>query len=241
MRLFRLDQGKDILLLLGQFEMNYEFEMIEDLRKSYSTDNFLREFKNNLSPKVCKKIISLFEKQTDLSQPGSTGSGLNTKIKDSLDLGIGIAISECKSEKRRKKWEKLDSILCSSLDGAVNEYYKEFSVFESKYDVQGTAFHRHLLTDTGYQIQKTTPESGGYIPHNDSSTESIDGHARTRQLTFIWYLNTTDGGPTGFITGEDIQPEEGKLVLFPATWPMIHWGVPPKSGSKYIVTGWLYG
>ena len=54
------------------------------------------------------------------------------------------------------------------------------------------------------------------------------------------YLNDVDGGPTGFITGRDIQPEEGKLVLFPTTWNMVHWGVPPNTGNKYIVTGWLY-
>ena len=42
------------------------------------------------------------------------------------------------------------------------------------------------------------------------------------------------------ITGRDIQPEEGKLVLFPATWNMVHWGVPPNTGNKYIVTGWLW-
>ena len=220
--------------------MNYEFELIEEIRKAHSNDDFVREFKGNLSPKVCKKLIDLFEKETYLVAPGRTGGGLDTSIKDSLDLGIGHAINESKKAKRREKWKKLDGILCDALGKGVKEYYKEFDDFDEKYPHDWRAFYRPKLTDTGYQIQKTTPESGGYIPHHDSRSEYMDNLPQTRILTFIWYLNTTDGGPTGMITGRDIQPEEGKLVLFPATWNMVHWGVPPNTGNKYIVTGWLY-
>lgn len=220
--------------------MNYEFELTENLRKAHSNDDFVREYKGNLSPKVCKKIIDLFEKDIDLTTPGQTGSGLDTSIKDSLDLMVSTAMDESKTEKRRKKWKKLDGILFDALGKGVEEFYKQFDVFDENHKHKWKAVYRHNLTDTGYQIQKTTPESGGYVPHNDSSTIILNGEPQTRILTFIWYLNDVDGGPTGFITGRDIQPEEGKLVLFPATWNMIHWGVPPNTGNKYIVTGWLY-
>lgn len=220
--------------------MNYELELIEEMRKAHSNDDFVREFKGNLSPKVCKQIINLFEKETYLTSPGETGAGLDTTIKDSLDLMIGYAALESKKEKRRKKWAKLDSILCDALSKGVREYYNEFKVFDEKYPHEWSSFHHPELRDTGYQIQKTTPKSGGYVPHHDSRSEFIGDRAQTRHLTFIWYLNDVDGGPTGFITGRDVQPEEGKLVLFPATWNMIHWGVPPNTGDKYIVTGWLF-
>ena len=154
--------------------MNYQFELINDLRETHSTDDFVREYKNNISPKVCQKIINLFEKQTDLSSPGHTGGGFDVEVKDSLDLNIGFAAENCKSEKRREKWLKLDSILCDALSKAVNEYYEELSVFKKKYHTKGNPFPRPPLQDTGYQIQKTTPESGGYVPHNDSYTEQAD-------------------------------------------------------------------
>ena len=118
--------------------MNYERELIEEMRKAHSNDDFVREFKGNLSPKVCKQLIDLFEKETYLSTPGETGAGLDTTIKDSLDLMIGYAVLESKKEKRRKKWAKLDSILCDALSKGVKEYYKEFRVFDEKYPHEWT-------------------------------------------------------------------------------------------------------
>ena len=103
------------------------------------------------------------------------------------------------------------------LGKGVKEYYKEFDDFDEKYPHDWT-FQRPKLTDTGYQIQKTTPESGGYIPHHDSRSEYMDNLPQTRILTFIWYLNTwwwTNWDDYR----EDIQPEEGKLVLFPEHGP----------------------
>ena len=168
--------------------MNYEFELIEEIRKAHSNDDFVREFKGNLSPKVCKKLIDLFEKETYLVAPGRTGGGLDTSIKDSLDLMIG----HNKRVQKRKKEREVEEIRWYSLDAlgkGVKEYYKEFDDFDEKYPHDWRAFNHPKLTDTGYQIQKTTPESGGYIPHHDSRSEFMDNLPQTRILTFIWYLN----------------------------------------------------
>ena len=62
----------------------------------------------------------------------------------------------------------------------------------------------------------------------------------TRKLTFIWYLNDIiEGGDTEFSSGLKIKPETGKIVIFPALWPWVHRGNPPKSENKYICTGWV--
>ena len=59
-------------------------------------------------------------------------------------------------------------------------------------------------------------------------------------LTFIWYLNDiSEGGHTEFNTGFKVQPELGKLVIFPGLWPWVHRGNAPKSEVKYICTGWV--
>ena len=59
-------------------------------------------------------------------------------------------------------------------------------------------------------------------------------------LTFIWYLNDiTEGGYTEFNTGFKVQPQAGKLVIFPGLWPWVHRGVAPKSEVKYLCTGWV--
>ena len=86
--------------------------------------------------------------------------------------------------------------------------------------------------DTGYQIQKTQP-GDYYIWHHDQTT--------SRLVTFIWYLNDVkDDGYTEFIDGTRIQPEAGKLIIFPATWDFLHRGVSPKTEIKYICTGWVH-
>ena len=81
-----------------------------------------------------------------------------------------------------------------------------------------------------HQMQETQP-GGFYHWHHDQ--------LETRRLTFVWYLNDIeDEGYTEFTTGLKIQPETGKLVIFPGLWPWVHRGVAPKSETKYICTGW---
>ena len=47
------------------------------------------------------------------------------------------------------------------------------------------------------------------------------------------------GGTTDF-ENFSIQPEAGKIVIFPSTWNMFHRGVMPISNDKYILTGWIW-
>ena len=65
---------------------------------------------------------------------------------------------------------------------------------------------------------------------------------RTDWLRYIiWYLNDVkDGGYTEFIDGTRIQPEAGKLIIFPSTWDFLHRGVSPKTETKYLCTGWVH-
>jgi len=76
-----------------------------------------------------------------------------------------------------------------------------------------------------------------FAPHVD-----VGDYASARRfLAFFMYLNTVDkGGETEFVDGTLIKPEQGKLMLFPATWTYIHQGRPPISNTKYICTGWIY-
>ena len=60
--------------------------------------------------------------------------------------------------------------------------------------------------------------------------------------TPIWYLNDLDGkgGATEFANQEvSIQPETGKLLLFPPFWTHLHRGATLHAGRKYIATTWV--
>ena len=93
---------------------------------------------------------------------------------------------------------------------------------------------RESITDTGYQIQKTEPGKG-YVWHHDGQFDQF----KTRELTYILYLNDVDEGWTQFYNGNQVSPRAGRVIIFPATWTYIHQGYPPKQ-TKYLMTGWLH-
>lgn len=181
---------------------------------------------NSLSVEFCNHTIEKFDRDSRKTQgvvSGPTDTIVDKSIKSSMDL----VISEFPD------WKEEDKVFYESLQPAVEEYIdycKELNEF--LYPYYGTQ-----IKDIGYQIQRTEPGEF-YRWHHDFLGDEING---ARALTFIWYLNDiTDEGYTEFIDGTRIQPETGKLLIFPATWTYTHRGVSPKSETKYICTGWIY-
>ena len=66
------------------------------------------------------------------------------------------------------------------------------------------------------------------------------GESINRCLVYMTYLNDVeDGGETYFkYQNEKIKPETGKTIIWPADWTHTHMGLGPRSGYKYIITGW---
>jgi hypothetical protein len=182
--------------------------------------------KKSLSKKFCQSLIKKFENDDRKSagMVGSDNGGIceNRDIKRSVDLMIT----------HLPEWNEEDKILYNALTSQIGKYLEYFESFVGK----GLECIDNLK-DTGYQIQKTKP-GDFYHWHHDFCI----GQEGSRLITFIWYLNDIqEDGYTEFIDGTKIQPETGKLILFPATWNYIHRGYPPKSETKYICTGWVYG
>jgi hypothetical protein len=188
-----------------------------------------------LTPQFCNHLVNHFD-EDDRKHLGSVGEGrIDDKVKTSVDLNI-TDFPEYHNENLRLK---------KALDSAVQDY-------------------KHLLEDanervfpfydcapgvknTGFQIQRTDP-GGFYTWHSDEHWYSLyEKETRTvetymRGLTYIFYLNDiTEDGYTEFIDGTKIQPKKGYYLIFPSTWTYLHRGYPPKSETKYIATGWIYG
>lgn len=178
--------------------------------------DFIRLYKNALPGDFCEHLIEKFEKD-DRKGPGRIAAGVFPEVKRSTDLNITLAGG----------WEEEGEILFSSINDHLGVYTKEFFPL-----CQVTTVDPQ---DWGYQIQRTDSK-GYYVWHNDSAIH--DGMHRL--LTFIWYLNTVPkGGETEFLDRK-VKPKQGNLLIFPATWTFAHRGLPPKLGTKYICTGWLY-
>ena len=185
-------------------------------KKKTKSSDFIYIQKDALPRSFCNNVIQKFELD-DRKRQGQVGSGVRLEIKRSCDLSIT----------GKEDWISYDEAFFKSLNNALKEYLK----FIPQEFIQFKALSR-FEDDTGYQIQKTQP-GDYYIWHHDQT--------KTRLVTFIWYLNDVkDGGYTEFIDGTRIQPEAGKLIIFPATWDFLHRGVSPKTETKYICTGWVH-
>lgn len=181
-------------------------------------DDLVYVSEKKLDSDFCKHCIEKFKKDDDRYQ-GVTGSGVDLKIKQSTDLRIS----------GKDKWKEEDNVFYESFKDSFKLYEKWVS--HKINDEYLDACLRGEIEDTGYQIQETLP-GGFYHYHNDGM--------KNRLLTIVWYLNDIhEDGYTEFLSGPKIQPEEGKIMMFPALWPWVHRGFPPKSETKYICTGWI--
>lgn len=185
---------------------------------------------NVLSENFCKKVIDKFELSTNDHRQGQIYSGVNTDIKRSTDLFITTLTD----------WKDEHSVFHETLIKKFEEYsYHLTKYFHSRkvnqvYDflIPGDA---PLFFSSGHQVQRTNPKEF-YTWHNDS----LHCQQFYRVFTYIFYLNDVkSGGQTEFINGEKIRPEQGKLLIFPATETYMHRGVSPSSGVKYISVGWM--
>lgn len=177
---------------------------------------FVKE--NALTSEFCEHCIKKFKKDPNKTA-GKTGGGVSLDIKQSTDLYIT----------QLDDWKEEDQVFFNSL----NETFKEY---RDKHKKRLLWLFGTEYTDYGYQIQETIP-NGFYSWHHDFFSKGSE----SRFLTYLWYLNdVNEGGHTEFIDGTKIQPETGKLILFPAAWPFYHQGTPPLKENKYVCTGWLY-
>ena len=199
--------------------------MEESPRPTFNYEDLIWQKTGSLSPEFCALLIEKFEADERV-QPGKTTGGLKPETKRTLDLQISSASG----------WEEEDAQLFGILGQVLTEYRDYCRSLHPKLDY---SFFNTDVTDTGYQIQKYSndPENPGFYNWHDDALIDSGG---TRILTFMWYLNGVElGGETEFLNSR-IQPETGKLVIFPAGWQYLHRALAPISNPKWICTGWIY-
>lgn len=198
-------------------------------KKLKKFSDLIWEKRDSLSSDFCKKVIQKFD-EDPRKYKGIVGDQhyLDNNIKTSVDLLItGL-----------RGWSDEDSHFHNTLGKGLQEYCEYLGTFHKSlgFHLFGGDGNMDYISDAGYQIQRTDP-GGFYVWHRD---DHAINH-KTRVATYIWYLNdVVHDGYTEFMDGTKIQPEEGKLLIFPSSWEYLHRGYPPKSEVKYICTGWIY-
>lgn len=181
-------------------------------------NTFIYEVEDALPAELCDEMVARFEASPEQQVDGRIGQGVDVEqsIKRSTDLRIS----------GREEWKDIDNALFKSLGRAISALAIEYPFF---------AVNR--LRDMGYQLQRTN-EGEFYHWHIDGGP----GEFSQRQLVAIWYLNDVPGpgGTTDFgVQDISVQPQRGKMVLFPPFWTHIHRNAQLEKGVKYIATTWV--
>ena len=173
--------------------------------------------------KLCNEIIKFFENNKNLQKPGVSGSGKkNIKIKSTIDISISP------NDLKNQKYEIFNQY--------INELHKCFLEYQTQWP-----FLKNMIKNIdipSFNIQKYS--KGDHFAHIHSERTSLN----TLHRLFAWmtYLNDVeDGGQTNFTHyGIKIKPKIGKTLIWPAEWTHAHAGEILKSGTKYIITGWMH-
>jgi hypothetical protein len=202
---------------------------VNDIVTDSIVDEFIYIKKNNLPKDLCLTLMDLFETDTDVYN-GVTFSGYRPDVKQSLDLKI--------VKNKNKIHEKCDIELYELLKNELQNYFNLIKKKDYK------SFSLINVKDSGFLLKKYIKNEGFYNYHNDFKIEKNKNNNNNsyRIVTYLWYLNDVEeGGETSFFNGKiKIKPEQGKLIIFPASWTYPHAGLTPKSSNKYIVSGWVY-
>ena len=172
--------------------------------------------------KLCNEITRLFENNKNLQKKGITGKGVNLKIKKTIDIAVHP------NDLKKPKFEILKQYI-SELHKCFLDYQNQWPFLKSML---------RIVNVPSFNIQKYSRGDHFASLHSERTT------LNTLHRLFAWmtYLNdANDGGQTNFSHyGIKIKPETGKTLIWPSEWTHAHTGEILKSGTKYIVTGWIH-
>ena len=170
---------------------------------------------------LCDDLIDYFEENKGKQKQGVSLSGLNTLIKDSMDITI-----------------KPKEILLPGNE-IFKKYFDELFLCERDY-VEQWPFINNISQKYeigSFNLQRYTP--GQHF--NKIHTERSGIGTLHRVFAFMTYLNDVDNGGSTYFSHYDleIQPQKGLTLIWPAEWTHAHKGNILNSGKKYIITGWI--
>lgn len=182
--------------------------------------DMIEVFPNIVDPAICRSLIDILE---------SSGAASRSEIVTGQGGGAESAV-------RRSTGLVLSPANCgNSLYAALSQaYQKAFDMYRNKYPILRRVSHIHT---EAFTLLKYRDDTEHYSWHVDGA----DAGTRYRFLSIVSYLNTVEaGGETEFkLQNIKIKPQQGAVLIFPSGWTHEHRGLPPQSGSKYIITCWL--
>jgi len=218
--------------------------------------DFIEVYPEAVSKNDCRRIIERFESCGQATR-GRTGSGVDTKLKDSFDIGLA----------GNTAWQDVDKVLQEAAFAGLQQYVRKYffaligavalrvqnpdsaEVKLIDADIFPTIEHEQyvdllaaVFRPGAVNLQKYIAGQGGY-PHWHSEIYPIDRQCEPLHRVLLWtiYLNDVpQAGETEFFYQErKIQPRAGDLLIAPTGFTHTHRGNTPIGGDKYIATSWV--
>ena len=188
---------------------------------SNKSPNFIGSW-NIENDKLCNEIIKFFEENKSMQRIGITTTGYDPKLKKTTDIVIQP------SDLKNKKYSLFNSYF-NLLKDCFLDYRNQYPFLKHKF------FNRTHIGN--FNVQKYNP--GDHFSNLHSERVSLD--SLHRLFAWMTYLNNVDDSGTTNFEYYDIKvkPEIGKTLIWPAEWTHAHTGSILKSGTKYIITGWI--
>ena len=188
---------------------------------SNKSPNFIGSW-NIENDKLCNEIIKFFEENKSLQTEGTTALGYDPKIKKTTDITIDPY------QLKDPKYSLFNSYF-KLLNGCFIDYKSQYPFLKLKF------FNKTHIGN--FNVQKYISGDHFSLIHSERTSLS----ALHRLFAWMTYLNNVDDGGTTNFEYYDIKvkPEIGKTLIWPAEWTHAHSGSILKSGTKYIITGWI--
>ena len=181
-------------------------------------DKSIFEMRNAFTAEECQEFIDYHERSPDKKQ-GALVRSENLNKKKTTDVYIT---------------DKTNNLLKRYIEG-LKKVHMEYTKHLNDIDRECGLRSISLGYSSAPQIQRT--DKGGFFKWHSDYTKS-------RMLAVIVYLNDIDeenGGSTEFNSARKVQPETGKVLMFPTTDLHIHRGNTILNGHpKYVISSFIY-
>jgi hypothetical protein len=191
-------------------------------------ENYIYEIPNLVPTDLCTRIIIRFETDNRKCK-GAIHQDYVRVVDEKLKKNVELFITG------KSGWEDIDTEISKYISIGLKKYFSHLhTTFEDKNKL--SHIYKGMICskfeDTGYDIQRIA-RGDSYAWHHDDNWYGIEG----RVLNCLLYLNTLEdheGGKTELLGGTKIQPQAGKLLIFPCSWTFPHCGNEVKGDYKYI-------
>jgi len=214
--------------------------------RDFLLKDFVGLYYSVFTEEECEIIIDFFESNIEYTLEGRTATGVDKKVKDSIDLqlmpttaAMGVAPGfYWYKDAERHKW--IVDTLKERMSYVCKRYYDD--IIGALNIPEGGKIPINPITGfskfTSWQIQKYSKGGTGYPAVH---TENDHPLARNRILAPLIYLNNVkSGGETEISLAKlKVQPKTGSVLIIPTQPPWYHCGHSAPNEDKYVITTWL--